>query len=70
MAHVEVVNAQPIDGVERERGEVIEVSDGRARDLVAAGKANWATTPSAVTNEADKATPKPAPEKKEGGKNA
>lgn len=39
MTKVRVVNAQEIDGVRRRRGEVIDVSPGRARSLVNAGKA-------------------------------
>lgn len=39
MAKVKVVNRQVIDGKERKRGEVIEVSPGRARDLENQGKA-------------------------------
>lgn len=58
MAHVEVVNRQVIDGKERKRGEVVEVSEGRARDLIAAGKVR-----------APKETPKAAPATKEGAKN-
>lgn len=39
MTRVEVVNRQEIDGKEYKRGEVIDVPDGRARDLITAGKA-------------------------------
>ncbi|UOQ56074.1 hypothetical protein MUN78_10195 [Leucobacter allii] len=39
MTKVKVVNAQSIDGREYKKGEVAEFADGRARDLVAAGKA-------------------------------
>lgn len=42
LTKVEVVNAQQIDGVHRKSGEVIDVSPGRARDLINAGKANAA----------------------------
>ena len=39
MTKVEVVNRQVIDGKEYKRGEVITVTDGRARDLITDGKA-------------------------------
>ena len=58
MARVEVVNRQEIDGKEVKRGQVIEVSPGRARDLIAAGK----------VREVEEA-PKPAPVTKEAVKN-
>lgn len=58
MAQVEVVNRQVIDGKEYKRGQVITVSDGRARDLINAGKARQAAE-----------TPKPAPAPKEVAKN-
>lgn len=54
MAKVEVVNRQEIDGKEYKRDQVIEVSEGRARDLIKAGKVR------AVAE-----TPKPAPVPKE-----
>lgn len=55
MPKVQVVNAQSIDGVYRKRDEVIDVSPGRARDLIAAGKAR------AVEDKpAEKAVAKPA----------
>lgn len=38
MAKVEVVNRQVIDGKEYKRGQVVDLSDGLARDLVTAGK--------------------------------
>lgn len=38
MAKVEVVNRQVIDGKEYKRGQVVDLSDGQARDLVTAGK--------------------------------
>lgn len=70
MAYVEVVNRQEIDGKERERGDVIEVSDGHARDLIAAGKARAADKPDAANSTgAGKDTPKPAPATKEVAKN-
>ncbi|GAA1323150.1 hypothetical protein ACFSWE_08625 [Leucobacter albus] len=73
MAHVEVVNRQEIDGVNYERGEVIEVSAGRARDLISAGKVRAAEKPKRVPasnggSEA-KESPKPAPATKEVAKN-
>lgn len=52
MAKVKVVNRQVIDGKERKRGEVIEVSAGRARDLVNDGKVQ-------LVRAADKAAAKP-----------
>lgn len=58
MAKVEVVNRQVIDGKEYKRGEAAEVSEGRARDLIAAGKAREV-----------KGSPKPAPVAKEVAKN-
>ena len=39
MTKVEVVNRRVIDGKERKRGEVIDVTPGRARDLINSGKA-------------------------------
>lgn len=39
MTKVQVVNRREIDGKERKRDEVIEVSPGQARDLISAGKA-------------------------------
>ena len=39
MVKVQVVNGQEIDGKKRKSGEVIEVSPGRARDLIYDGKA-------------------------------
>lgn len=70
MAHVEVVNRQEIDGKERKRGEVIEVSAGRARDLIAAGKVRAADGPGDVDSKGGgKDSPKPAPATKEVAKN-
>ena len=54
---VQVVNAQSIDGVDRKRGEVIDVAPGRGRDLIAAGKAREVS--------AGKSAVKPAPVAKE-----
>ena len=70
MAHVEVVNSQEIDGKDRKRGEAIEVSAGRARDLIAAGKVRAADKPDAANSTgAGKDSPKPAPATKEVAKN-
>lgn len=38
MTKVQVVNRQAIDGKEYKRGQVIDVSPGRARDLLNEGK--------------------------------
>ena len=38
MTRVEVVNRQSIDGKEYKRGQTVELSNGRARDLIIAGK--------------------------------
>lgn len=58
MTRVKIVNRQVIDGEEVKRGQVITVSDGRARDLINSGKAVPAQE-----------APKPAPVNKE-AKNA
>ncbi|GAA1579281.1 hypothetical protein [Leucobacter aridicollis] len=70
MTHVQVVNRQEIDGKERKRGEVIEVSHGLARDLIAAGKVRAAEAPGDIESKgAGKDSPKPAPATKEVAKN-
>jgi hypothetical protein len=58
MTRVEVVNRQVIGGKERKKGEVIDVSPARARDLINESKARPV-----------EAVEKPAPAAKEGAKN-
>lgn len=70
MRRVQIVNAQSIDGCWCERDEVVEVDEGRARDLVNAGKARIAPVeePDMVpVEEAAVAVEKPKPGQK-GGK--
>lgn len=74
MTRVEVVNRQEIDGKTYKRGEVIEVSAGRARDLISAGKVRAPEDPKrgeAAANGGSEAkeTPKPVPATKEVAKN-
>lgn len=45
MTKVVVVNSQEIDGKRRKRDEVIDVSPGRARDLINEGKARAQDAP-------------------------
>lgn len=54
MTKVQVVNAQSIDGRKYKRDEVAEFSDGRARDLIDAGKVRpvQETKPAAGSKEA------------------
>lgn len=68
---VEVVNRQEIGGEVRERGEVIELPRGRARDLIRAGKVREVPKPAPKTDEvapkAEPAADKPAPKTGEKG---
>lgn len=68
MTKVEVVNRQVIDGQEYKRGQVITVTDGRARDLITAGKARPVAPEPADSGEPavdTKAKAKPKPASKE-----
>lgn len=52
MAKVEVVNRQVIDGKEYKRGQVVDLSDGQARDLRRDGKVREVSQKPTSTKEA------------------